>query len=150
MKWIIGKKSILIWAVGLALFCSACTTTEEKKDVTETPLVVAPPETTYFSHMVRWSYEKFPMIAAWYTGDISKWQDLEKANPTINGSRLAKGMVVLIPEDLLKTREPMPRTHVVKFLHQKKKKSSQKNREPHVKEKQNDESQLIGPKLTDF
>lgn len=64
----------------------------------------APP----FFHKVRWPRETIYSMARWYTGSGKHWKSLVAANPTIEPRRLRNGDRVRIPEELLRTREPMP------------------------------------------
>lgn len=64
----------------------------------------------YYEHQVRWSGESLSIIAKWYTGSFENWKTLAKANPKLNPSRIHLGQKVRIPEGLLKTREPMPKS----------------------------------------
>jgi hypothetical protein len=59
-------------------------------------------------HRVRHRNETLFSIAQWYTGSGSNWPRLAKDNPNINPKRIHIGDTILIPEDLLKTRHPMP------------------------------------------
>jgi hypothetical protein len=79
----------------------------------ETPLEVAPDvspeEPLFYVHTVRWPGESLSHIAQWYTGAAKDWRAIAEANPGLNPNRILIGDSVLIPEDLLRTREPMPR-----------------------------------------
>jgi hypothetical protein len=61
-----------------------------------------------WSHKVRHRNETFFSIAQWYTGSGNNWPRLVKDNPNIDPKRIHIGDTVLIPEDLLKTRRPIP------------------------------------------
>ena len=66
-------------------------------------------------HTVRWSGETLSVIAKWYTGRFDNWRALVKANPKLNPKRMFIGSKILIPEDLLQNREPMPKEFLGKF-----------------------------------
>ena len=70
--------------------------------------VLIPPEVKYFNHKIKWSGENLSLIARWYTGDAKNWRRLVEANPGIKPRRIKIGDSILIPEDLLRTRRPMP------------------------------------------
>jgi len=66
------------------------------------------PEKKYFTHEIKWSGETLGFIAHWYTGFAKNWKRLVEVNPGIDPRRINIGDSVLIPENLLKTRRPMP------------------------------------------
>jgi hypothetical protein len=97
----------------------------------------------YF-HTVKWSGETVSIISAWYTGDQQNWKALTQANPQLNILQICEGNKILIPDHLLKTREPLPREFVRRFYSKpKKEKSLPKTEEPQV---QDEEPKLFGPK----
>jgi hypothetical protein len=71
-----------------------------------------PKEPTYFIRTVTWPNESLSIIAAWYTGQIDNWKGLVEANPELVPSQLRIGDKVRIPEELVKTREPMSQEFV--------------------------------------
>ncbi len=73
-------------------------------------------------HTVRWSGETLSVIAKWYTGKFENWRALVKVNPKLNPNRIFIGSKILIPEDLVKNREPMPQEFLGKFASKRKKK----------------------------
>lgn len=79
----------------------------------------APEETAPYIHTVRWSDESLSIIAEWYTGNIENWKALAQANPDLSPERILQGDEILIPQKLLKTRQPMPQQFVEKRLSQK-------------------------------
>ena len=100
----------------------------------------------YFTHTVRFSGESISIIAAWYTGDLENWKTLAPVNTKIDPNRIFIGNKVLIPENLLKTREPMPREFVESFYEKGKlRKKPVKSAPPATKEKE-EEPELFGPK----
>ena len=62
----------------------------------------------YFTHIVKWPEENLGSIARWYSGSAKNWMRLAKFNPGIDAGHIKVGDLILIPEHLLKTREPMP------------------------------------------
>ncbi|MGE5310786.1 MAG: hypothetical protein ACM3MN_03505 [Nitrospirota bacterium] len=81
--------------------------------VQQAPPAPPPPKArTYFIRTVTWPNESLSIIAAWYTGQIDNWKILVEANPELDPVRIRKGDKVRIPEELLKTREPMTQEFV--------------------------------------
>jgi hypothetical protein len=66
-------------------------------------------EPRFYVHKIRWSGETLSHIARWYTGSAKNWKAIVEVNPGINYKKILIGDKVLIPEELLKTRQPMPR-----------------------------------------
>jgi hypothetical protein len=77
--------------------------------------IPAPPPSTagFFLHKVRWSEETLSHIAKWYTGSVKNWKAIAEANPELDPKKIGAGDRILIPEDLLISRKPMP----LSFLH---------------------------------
>ncbi len=100
------------------------------------------PKETSYVHTVKWSGETISIIADWYTGDIENWKALAQANPNIKANRISAGNKILIPEILMKTREPMPKEFVDRFNSKLRKEMTQ----PQLTETQEEEIRLIGPK----
>jgi len=71
-----------------------------------------PPQPEYVIHTVKWSGETLGLIARWYTGAVSNWTVLAKANPEIDPHRIFIGTNVRIPAALIKTQDPLPREFV--------------------------------------
>ena len=107
-------------------------------------LPALPPPSPPYYHSIHWSGETLSIIAAWYTGDGNNWKALAKANPHLNPNLISWGDEILIPQTLLKTREPMPKTFVEKFYQKSKKEASRPRAQP-VRSEQ-DEPALFGPK----
>lgn len=102
------------------------------------------PKKALYFHTVKWSGETVSIISAWYTGDQQNWKALTQANPQLNPLQICEGNKILIPDHLLKTREPLPREFVRRFYSKpKKEKSLPKTEEPLV---QDEEPKLFGPK----
>ena len=110
----------LLWSLGACAGAKKQPVTETASpqapaEPTPAPLEVkpAPPkEPTYFIRIVKWPNESLSIIAAWYTGDLDNWKIVVEANPELDPKRLRIGDKVRIPEELLKTREPMPHEFV--------------------------------------
>jgi hypothetical protein len=66
-----------------------------------------------YLHTVRWQGETLCIIAQWYTGSWKNWRTLADSNSAIRPDRLSIGDKVVIPEDLLKNRKPLPRDLVL-------------------------------------
>lgn len=72
------------------------------------PPTAAEPEPRFHAHNVRWPGETLSVIAKWYTGTVKNWKALANANPTLNPKKIVVGDTILIPENLLTSRKPMP------------------------------------------
>jgi hypothetical protein len=48
-------------------------------------------------------------ISEWYTGNQNNWKIIEAANPGLDPNQILIGDEIIIPEELVKRREPMPR-----------------------------------------
>ena len=111
------------------------------------PAETAPAEKiNYYVHTVKWSGETVSIIAAWYTDDIENWKTLAQANPNIDPARIFVGNKILIPEDLLKTREPMPKDFVDGFYPKAKTKTPPSKPVPSPQKDKEEEPDLFGPK----
>jgi Tfp pilus assembly protein FimV len=112
------------------------------------PVKALPPDETYFTHTVKWSGETLFIIAAWYTGNRENWKALAEAmmqaNPNANIHRIFIGNKVLIPESLLKTRDPMPKEFVDNFY--QKPKAEKAPPKPTPSQTEEEEPKLFGPK----
>jgi hypothetical protein len=142
----------ILWPVG----CSIFQTAGQEKAPPEPPVPLAtkqaldspqdlrplpPPEVKYLSHKIKWPGENLTLIARWYTGSAKNWMRLVEANPGIEPRRIKIGDSILIPEDLLKTRQPMP----IEFLSSA---TSPKKEPPSPSAKQagnSDKIDLFGP-----
>ena len=99
-----------------------------------------PQESAPFVHTVRWQGESLSLIAKWYTGGYSNWRKIADANPRLDPNLIRIGDKIIIPQQLLKTKEPMERDFISSF-HQKSEpvKADDHSREP-------DSTELSGPK----
>ena len=70
----------------------------------------------YFEHTVRWRGESLSLIAKWYTGRFENWKAVARANPNLNPNRIIVGNVIDIPQEMMKTKEFLPRKVVAKNL----------------------------------
>lgn len=117
------------------------------KEAAPLPPDKSAPEETYYTHTVKWSGETVSIIAAWYTGDLENWKILGevilKHNPNADIKRIFTGNKILIPETLLKTRDPMPKDFVDSFY--KKSKPEKTPSKPAPSETE-EEPKLFGPK----
>jgi hypothetical protein len=77
---------------------------------------VAKQQPDYFEHTVRWRGESLSLIAKWYTGHLENWKALAKANPALNPNRILVGNVIYIPQEMMKTKEILPRKVAAKSL----------------------------------
>ena len=73
------------------------------------PSTPAPLEPKYLAHTVQSAGETLIAIARWYTGHGDNWGRLAKANPGLDPRRMDIGDTILIPKELLTTRQPMPK-----------------------------------------
>ncbi len=100
---------------------------EEPPPAVEVPEEPAPPpepeEPEPFVHTVSFQGETLSLIAKWYTGRQSNWREVAAANPGIDPNRIFLGNQVVIPEELLVTRDPLPQSFVQK--HQAPRKAAQ-------------------------
>lgn len=69
-----------------------------------------------FRHTVRWRGESLSLIARWYTGHFENWKALAQANPNLNPNRIMLGNVIYIPQEMMNTKEPLPRKVAAKSL----------------------------------
>jgi LysM repeat protein len=61
-----------------------------------------------YVHTVRRSGETLIAISRWYTGAADNWKRLVDVNNGLNPRRIRVGDKILIPEELMKTLQPMP------------------------------------------
>jgi hypothetical protein len=95
------------------------------------------PTPNFFVHQVKWEGETVSIIAIWYTGDIENWKVLSTVNPNLNPNLIHVGDRIFIPQELMKTKEPMSKEFVLDFLPKAKK-------EPPLEREK--ELELFGPK----
>jgi hypothetical protein len=131
------KAGLAALALGAIVFInSGCNMIGIKKKERE-----AAPRKVQFVHTVKYSGETLSIISKWYTGDINNWRILVNNNPHIDYNKMAEGDKIFIPENLLKTKEPLTRKFIDSFY--KKKEPPSKTETPPENEEEFD---LIGPK----
>ncbi len=117
----------------------------------------AQPQSSYYYHKVKYPGESLSIIAKWYTGEVENWRALTKANPKLEPNRITVGDKIRIPNKLLHTQKPMPRSFVVGSAKREQSKpskvetakSSKKESEPSTvspPEKESEVFELFGPK----
>jgi hypothetical protein len=80
----------------------------------------AQPRSSYYYHKVKYPGESISIIAKWYTGDVKNWHSVAKVNPKLDPNRITVGDKIRIPNKLLHTQKPMPRSFVVGSAKRKK------------------------------
>ena len=98
---------------------------ESPSEVVSPPLL-SPPR--FYIHRVRWKGETLSIIAKWYTGSGKNWGAISNANPNLNPNRISVNDRIFIPEDLMKSRKPMPRSFLSSFIRKKRVPSVQSNK----------------------
>jgi hypothetical protein len=109
LEWSISKsyRSYLVMVLVFSVFVLAsCMTKPEAPPVELQP--VEPPPPVMIEHRVKYSGETLGLIARWYTGKSANWPMLVEANPGLVPERINIGDVILIPEDILVERRPLP------------------------------------------
>ncbi|HYB21219.1 MAG TPA: hypothetical protein VEH09_09825 [Thermodesulfobacteriota bacterium] len=99
-----------------------------------------------YVHTVKWSGETVSIIAGWYTGNIENWKAVVQANPNIKVYRISAGNKIFIPENLMKTREPMPKEFVDRFYSKPRKEKARPTPQTQLTQTKEEEPTLIGPK----
>ncbi len=131
------KSGLVALALGALVFISSgCNMIGMKKE-----RVPAAPRKIQFVHTVRYSGETLSIISKWYTGDVNNWKILANDNPHVDYNKIATGDRIFIPENLLKTREPLTKEFIDSFYREKK--PAPKTETPREDEEGYD---LIGPK----
>ena len=78
----------------------------------------------FYVHQVKWEGETLSIVAKWYTGSMNNWKTIAKANPALDPNRMVIGNDIRIPDSLLITRKPLPKSFLAGFnLEQKVKQS---------------------------
>ncbi|MCO6430008.1 MAG: LysM peptidoglycan-binding domain-containing protein [Deltaproteobacteria bacterium] len=62
----------------------------------------------YFIHRVSAQGETLGMIARWYTGSANNWKEILNSNPGLDARRIRIGSEILIPDEMVTKRNPMP------------------------------------------
>ena len=92
----------------------------------------------FFVHTVKYHGETVSIIAFWYTKSMENWKVVAEVNGDIDVMDINRGDKIRIPEDLIKTHEPMRKEYVDSFY-------DQEPAEP-VPSQPDDEPPLYGPK----
>ncbi len=108
-------RALVQWGVFFCMLCvCSCSSlqaiTEEQRalpDNQKAPLASVS-GTSYFSHIIKWPGENLSRISMWYTGTVNNWPSIQKASSLLDPKQIDIGDTILIPENLLITREPMP------------------------------------------
>lgn len=110
------------------------------------PKVELEPTAENFIHDVKWPGESLSIIAGWYTGDIQNWKALAPLNPHIKPDLIRVGDRIVIPRNMMKTEENMPKEYVEKFVPQE---GSPAEPSPSKEGQTTDEEEpkLFGPRL---
>ena len=103
-----------------------------------------------FIHTVKYPGETLPVISRWYTGNVNNWEALADANPNIDYENMAPGTRIFIPENLLKTTEPLTQAFI-DSVNQKSKPVVKEEKkkpvsQPRPQPKKDEDFDLIGPK----
>ncbi len=133
----IRKAGLAVLALGvLVVIISGCNMIGMKKKEREPA-----PQKMQFVHTVKYPGETLSIISKWYTGDVNNWRILENNNPHIAYNKMVAGDRIFIPENLLKTREPLTKGFIDSFY--KEKRPVSKTETP---PENHEEFDLIGPK----
>ncbi len=97
-------------------------------------------------HKVRYPGESVSIIAGWYTGEIDNWKILAEVNPGINPNVIHEGMVINIPESILKKRDPMTKEYVDSFYPKLKSRTRGGGAHGQPRPPADEEPALFGPK----
>jgi hypothetical protein len=81
-------------------------------------------KSSYHYHKVKYPGESLSIIAKWYTGDVKNWRSVAKVNPQLDPNRITVGDKIRIPNKLLHTQKPMPRSFIVSSTKREKSKPS--------------------------
>ena len=144
----IKKASLLLLALGtiLIIYNGCISTGTEKTEWKPAEAVQKLP----FIHIVKFPGETLPIISQWYTGDKNNWEILADANLNIDSDHMASGSRIYIPENLLKTTDPLTEEYINAFNKKNKPKVKVVNKKPESKPKplpkKDEELDLFGPK----
>jgi len=94
----------------LVLVCSNCTFINK----------LIQSDKNFHEHQVKWEGETLSIIAKWYTGSVNNWKTIAKANPALDPNRIVIGIDVRIPNSLMITRNPLPKSFLAGFSPEKK------------------------------
>lgn len=106
------------------------------------------PQPALYPHTVKYSGETLSVIALWYTGSHGNWKEIAQANPDMNPDRIFPGDEILIPEGLLRTRDPLSKEFVDRINAKTKKEKPKANTQVKSVQTHQEEPKLFGPKKT--
>lgn len=109
--------NFIFWTI-TCLFCLSCAP-DRKEELPQEPLGSVP---VIFEHQVRYSGETLVRIANWYTGKSKNWKLVADANPDLNPKRMKIGSKIIIPQELLIRKDPLPKSAIVRAKASKTKK----------------------------
>lgn len=98
----------LIALIVIAAAVTCCTPKREPEPLPPAP----PPKPVMIEHVVQYSGETLGLIARWYTGKTANWQRIVDANPGLVPERINLGDRILIPEEIVVERSPLPKRAV--------------------------------------
>ena len=147
----IKKAGLLLLVMGaVVLICNGCNLIGANKTKTEwkpADPVNKPP----FVHIVKFPDETLRIISKWYTGDVNNWEALADANPYIDYEKITAGTRIFIPENLLKTTEPLSEEFIVSYNQESKPMVKEEEKKvpvskPKPRPQKDEDFDLIGPK----
>ena len=106
------------------------------------------PQPAFYLHKVKYSGETLSIIALWYTGKHGNWKEIAQANPDMKPNRIIPGDGILIPESLLKTRDPLLKEFVDRIGSMTQKEKGKPKAQTQPVQAQQEEPKLFGPKKT--
>ena len=112
------------------------------------PVKETKPQPVFYLHTVKYSGETLSVIALWYTGSHGNWKEIAQANPDVNPNRIFPGNEILIPEGLLRTRDPLSKEFVDRINAKTKKEKPKADTQAKPVQTQQEEPKLFGPKRT--
>lgn len=112
------------------------------------PVKETKPQPVFYLHTVKHSGETLSVIALWYTGNHGNWKEIAQANPDMKPNRIFPGNEILIPEGLLKTRDPLPKEFVDRINSKANKERGKPKAQTQTVQPQQEEPKLFGPKKT--
>ena len=104
------------------------------------------PKSQPYVHKVRYSGEILISIAKWYTGSRNNWTVIAKANPDLNPNRIFIGDTILIPENLMKRRDPLPPDFLINTSRKEPAKQAPPIKQPST---DSDAIELFNPEITE-
>ena len=141
--WLTIARGLLVLTLLSVLNCCAYPKKHSRPKLQElqVPVAVPKPEPRFYVHRVRWKGETLFSIAKWYTGSGKNWKALSNAKPKLHPNRIVINDNILIPEDLMKSRKPMP----LSFLPSSIRKKGVQSSPPKQSSTEFDAVELFGP-----